>query len=48
MLGSQLIDIPEDYLCPITQEMMENPVLAADGHSYEYSAIHEWLKTGKN
>ena len=26
--------------------MMENPVLAADGHSYEKDAIVMWLKTG--
>ena len=46
MLGAQLIEIPRDYLCPITQDMMENPVVAADGHSYEQSAIHEWLRRG--
>ena len=46
MLGSYFIDIPEDYVCPITQEMMKNPVVAANGHSYEYSAIHEYLKRG--
>jgi WD repeat, SAM and U-box domain-containing protein 1 len=25
---------------------MENPVIAADGHSYEKEAIISWLKTG--
>ena len=26
--------------------MMDNPVMAADGHSYEKSAILEWLRGG--
>jgi len=29
--------------CPITQEVMEDPVVCADGHSYERSAITQWL-----
>jgi len=29
--------------CPITQEIMEDPVVCADGHSYERSAITQWL-----
>eukprot|EP00559_Dactyliosolen_fragilissimus_P008860 CAMPEP_0184858494 /NCGR_PEP_ID=MMETSP0580-20130426/3578_1 /TAXON_ID=1118495 /ORGANISM="Dactyliosolen fragilissimus" /LENGTH=593 /DNA_ID=CAMNT_0027354661 /DNA_START=205 /DNA_END=1986 /DNA_ORIENTATION=- len=31
--------------CPITGEPMQNPVVAADGHTYEKSAIHRWLRT---
>mmetsp|Transcript_55408 Transcript_55408/g.127352 ORF Transcript_55408/g.127352 Transcript_55408/m.127352 type:complete len:403 (-) Transcript_55408:29-1237(-) len=30
-------------MCPITQEIMEDPVVCADGHSYERSAITQWL-----
>ncbi len=30
--------------CPITQEFMRDPVLAADGQTYERSAILEWFK----
>jgi hypothetical protein len=26
-------NIPQDYICPITNEIMEDPVVAADGHS---------------
>ena len=32
-------------ICPITQEVMEDPVVCADGHSYERSAIEKWLQT---
>ena len=34
----------EDCICPITQQMMIDPVIAADGRSYEREAITEWLK----
>jgi len=35
--------IPNEFLCPITQELMRDPVCAADGYTYERKAIEEWL-----
>src|SRR3990167_10966745 len=35
---------PDDFLCPITREVMENPVVAADGFSYEKAAIEQWIQ----
>lgn len=36
---------PVATLCPITLQVMENPVLlAGDGHTYEKRAITAWLK----
>eukprot|EP01048_Picozoa_sp_COSAG05_P028087 COSAG05_NODE_8531_length_695_cov_2.807047_1_plen_184_part_10 len=35
--------IPEDFICPITRELMTDPVMCADGHSYERDAITRWL-----
>eukprot|EP00466_Bigelowiella_natans_P004688 jgi/Bigna1/134910/aug1.27_g9618 len=32
------------YLCPITCELMEDPVVAEDGKTYERAAIAGWLK----
>ena len=34
-------------MCPITQEVFKDPVVAADGHSYERSAILRWFENGK-
>ncbi|EFJ50679.1 hypothetical protein VOLCADRAFT_48964, partial [Volvox carteri f. nagariensis] len=34
---------PEELLCPITTDLMEDPVVAADGHSYERDAIARWF-----
>eukprot|EP00943_MAST-04B_sp_MAST-4B-sp1_P009226 g9226.t1 len=37
-------DCPELYKCPITTEIMKDPVTAEDGYTYERSAISEWFK----
>ncbi|XP_032358135.1 WD repeat, SAM and U-box domain-containing protein 1 isoform X2 [Etheostoma spectabile] len=35
--------IPDEFLCPITRELMKEPVIAADGYSYEREAIDSWI-----
>ncbi|KAJ7547346.1 hypothetical protein O6H91_08G081400 [Diphasiastrum complanatum] len=35
---------PELYICPILNEVMEDPVIAADGYTYEHAAIQQWLQ----
>ena len=37
--------MPDDYICPITAEIMTDPVSTADGFTYERTAISEWLRT---
>lgn len=32
-------------LCPISGQKMKDPVVAADGHTYDRSSISRWLKT---
>ena len=34
--------VREDFLCPITMEIMVDPVVAFDGYTYERAAIMEW------
>ncbi|XP_027329699.1 U-box domain-containing protein 34 [Abrus precatorius] len=34
---------PSQYYCPILQEIMDDPYIAADGFTYEYRAIKAWL-----
>jgi hypothetical protein len=31
------------FYCPITNELMRDPVMCADGHSYERIAIEQWF-----
>ncbi|XP_008402654.1 WD repeat, SAM and U-box domain-containing protein 1 [Poecilia reticulata] len=37
--------VPDEFLCPITRELMREPVIAADGYSYEREAIENWIHT---
>ena len=39
-----LLEIPDAFLCAITQEVMRDPVICADGHTYERIAIETWLR----
>ena len=48
ILKQQHREIPDAYLCPITMDPMEDPVIAADGHSYEKSEINAWFARGNN
>lgn len=41
------VDVPEDFICPITHEIMQDPVMCEDGFSYERSAITEWFSKDK-
>jgi hypothetical protein len=41
---SERPDASEEYLCPISKDVMEDPVLAADGITYERSAIEKWIR----
>jgi serine/threonine protein kinase len=36
---------PAEYLCPINMTTMADPVVTADGQTYERSAIERWLRT---
>jgi hypothetical protein len=37
-----------EFLCPITLEKLVDPVIAADGHTYERVALENWFLSGKN
>ncbi|NWH58565.1 WSDU1 protein, partial [Geococcyx californianus] len=40
---SDAVAVPDEFLCPITRELMKDPVIAADGYSYEREAMENWL-----
>ncbi|XP_035531878.1 WD repeat, SAM and U-box domain-containing protein 1-like [Morone saxatilis] len=37
-------EAPDEFLCPITRELMKDPVIAADGYSYERESIENWIR----
>ncbi len=42
------VDIPKEFICPITLAPMQHPVVAQDGVSYERVALVKWLRTNKD
>lgn len=44
---AQLLPLPTAFICPITQELMVDPVAAADGTVYERAAIVAWFSNPK-
>ncbi|CAK8697417.1 unnamed protein product [Clavelina lepadiformis] len=39
-------EVPDQYLCPISRDIMSNPVIAADGFTYERRMIEAWFLKG--
>ena len=40
-------EIPDALQCPITLELMKQPVMACDGFTYERDAIESWLANNR-
>lgn len=43
--GAGELEPPDGSICPITDEIMEDPVICCDGHSYDRNGIEQWLAT---
>lgn len=41
--GEEREDIPSEFCCPISQELMADPVSPLCGHTFEREIIEEWL-----
>ncbi|GMN50091.1 hypothetical protein TIFTF001_019243 [Ficus carica] len=39
--------IPHEFLCPITLEIMTDPVIVASGQTYERASIQKWLYSNR-
>ena len=39
----EVVEVPPLYVCPITQDIMDDPVSTVDGQVYERAAIAQWL-----
>lgn len=40
-------DVPMEWICPITSEILSDPVICEDGFTYERSAITTWFSRDK-
>ncbi|KAL1554521.1 U-box domain-containing protein 15 [Salvia divinorum] len=43
---SKSLLIPHEFLCPISLEIMADPVIIATGQTYERESIQKWLNSG--
>jgi hypothetical protein len=41
------MSIPDEFICPISLEIMKDPVICEDGNSYERKFILDWLARSK-
>jgi len=48
LLVKRLMTDPKEFCCPISHELMKDPVVAGDGHTYERSCIEGCLRTRPN
>ncbi|KAJ0981306.1 hypothetical protein J5N97_009561 [Dioscorea zingiberensis] len=46
VLKSDTIAVPEDFRCPISLELMRDPVIVSTGQTYERSSIQKWIDCG--
>lgn len=42
--SSQTPDPPKPFICPISREIMDDPVIDPEGNTYERSSIKKWLR----
>ncbi|XP_057532700.1 U-box domain-containing protein 15 [Amaranthus tricolor] len=44
-IKSPNIETPQEFLCPITLEIMTDPVIVSTGQTYERESIQKWLES---
>lgn len=45
-IADTFVTIPKDFCCPISLELMHNPVIVSTGQTYDRSSISRWLEEG--
>ena len=45
-LDARALPVPKSFVCAVTGEPMQDPVLTVDGQAYERAAIEEWFRRG--
>lgn len=44
--SSVVPNIPDEFRCPITLDLMRDPVIIASGHTYDRHSIARWINSG--
>jgi len=37
-----VVEVPENFRCPISMRILNDPVVTADGHTYSHQSILQW------
>ncbi|KAI9127288.1 hypothetical protein K1719_001847 [Acacia pycnantha] len=45
-IAGTFISIPKDFCCPITLDLMRDPVIISTGQTYDRSSISRWIEDG--
>ncbi|EXC04705.1 U-box domain-containing protein 13 [Morus notabilis] len=43
---SVVANIPDEFRCPISLDLMRDPVIVASGHTYDRNSIAQWINSG--
>ncbi|XP_050209203.1 U-box domain-containing protein 1-like [Mercurialis annua] len=43
---SMIMSVPDEFRCPISLDLMKDPVIVASGHSYDRNSIAQWINAG--
>ncbi|PON79009.1 Beta-catenin [Parasponia andersonii] len=44
--SSQSVNVPDEFRCPISLDLMRDPVIVASGHTYDRNSIAQWINSG--
>lgn len=39
-------NVPDEFRCPITLDLMRDPVIVSSGHTYDRTSIAQWINSG--
>ncbi|KAF8397237.1 hypothetical protein HHK36_016147 [Tetracentron sinense] len=43
---SNFPNVPDEFRCPISLDLMRDPVIVASGHTYDRNSIAQWINSG--
>lgn len=43
---SMILNMPDEFRCPISLDLMQDPVIVASGHTYDRNSITQWINSG--
>ncbi|KAA8539554.1 hypothetical protein F0562_026246 [Nyssa sinensis] len=43
---SMVFNIPDEFRCPISLDLMRDPAIVASGHTYDRDSIAQWINSG--